>query len=88
LDYYPDKNSPSSIGTVSLKNFSKIMRFDDTSFQIESSPNVILLKTESQAELACWMTALEEYLDQKLKYERYEHTQEAIKKEKALKGLK
>ena len=86
LDYYSDQTSTKVGGSISLANFSKVMRFDDTSFQIESAPHVILLRAESQAELACWMQALEHYLEEKTRYERRSHSKEVEEREKRLKG--
>lgn len=86
LDYYSDQNSKKIAGTISLANFSKVMRFDDTSFQIESAPHVILLRAESQAELACWLQALEQYLEEKTLYDRRSHSRQVEEREKKRKG--
>lgn len=86
LDYYSDKSSRTAAGTISLANLLRVMRFDETSFQIEAPPHVILLRAESQAELACWLQALEQYLEEKTRFERYTHSKEVEERERRLKG--
>lgn len=84
LEYFDNKTSTKPIGAISLVKLTRIQRFDDTSFQIEALPTVTLLRTESQAELACWTSALEKYLDEKMRYESYVHTKQATDNEKML----
>lgn len=66
IEYFSSKQSalidePS--GTISLANLRSIKRFDDNSFNIDGGPDgVYLLRTDSQAQLTCWMNEIDSYI--------------------------
>lgn len=84
LDYYSSQSSATPSGTIRIADIYRIRRFDELSFQIEASTSSVLLRGESQAELACWIDLLSTYVEDVRKYERVNHAKSAEDAERAI----
>ena len=52
---------PSSF--IQLENLRSVKKFDEFSFQLDAGPDgVFLLRTESYAQMSCWVKELDKYI--------------------------
>jgi hypothetical protein len=70
IEYYSNQKaaekSSNVSGVINLVNFRGVKKFDNVTFQLDGgSDGVYLLRADSNAELACWLNALEVYLREK-----------------------
>ena len=71
IEYYATQKTAEkgerASGTIDLVNLKAVKKFDNLTFQLECGPDgVYLLRAETNAELAIWMTGLETYLKEKM----------------------
>mmetsp|Transcript_18568 Transcript_18568/g.17889 ORF Transcript_18568/g.17889 Transcript_18568/m.17889 type:complete len:144 (+) Transcript_18568:388-819(+) len=76
IEYYSNQKAAEKTSNVSgvihLANFRGVKKFDNVTFQLDGGiDGVYLLRADSNAELACWLNALENYLREKMDYDRY-----------------
>lgn len=69
-DQRPDFSMP-------LHSITSVHKFDELSFQIESTDRALFLRAESAAEHSCWLEALQTYTAERQKYKQWRVAYEA-----------
>ena len=73
IEYFKMKqqavDSSYSTGHIDLWDITSVRVFDGNTFQVEAGKKVLLLKADSAAERACWVSGLQNYLAERLEYE-------------------